>query len=142
MKGTILFCEVNLYFHSSNVGLIIDIVSELPFGGGLGSSASLSVSLAYAFLTLCEVIQLHPLYPISEDGIKQHPLTEQDLHLINDWAFQGEKIAHERPSGIDNSVITFGEFHFMLSYSLILSLFDLILFYFIYLFENNPDRFF
>ncbi|XP_012611970.1 mevalonate kinase isoform X2 [Microcebus murinus] len=34
--------------------------------------------------------------------------TEQDLELINKWAFQGERVIHGNPSGVDNAVSTWG----------------------------------
>ncbi|KAM8817324.1 mevalonate kinase isoform 1-T1 [Rhynchonycteris naso] len=83
----------------------MDIVvwSELPTGAGLGSSAAYSVCLAAALLTLCEEIP-NPL----KDGEASSRWTAEDLELINNWAFQGEKVIHGNPSGVDNAVSTWG----------------------------------
>ncbi|XP_066226805.1 mevalonate kinase isoform X1 [Saccopteryx leptura] len=83
----------------------LDIVvwSELPPGAGLGSSAAYSVCLAAALLTLCEEIP-NPL----KDGEASSRWTAEDLELINKWAFQGEKVIHGNPSGVDNAVSTWG----------------------------------
>ncbi|XP_006171278.1 mevalonate kinase isoform X2 [Tupaia chinensis] len=82
----------------------LDIVvwSELPTGAGLGSSAAYSVCLAAALLTLCEEIP----NPLKEGhGVRW---TKEDLELINKWAFQGERVIHGNPSGVDNAVSTWG----------------------------------
>ncbi|XP_009246503.2 mevalonate kinase isoform X12 [Pongo abelii] len=83
----------------------LDIIvwSELPPGAGLGSSAAYSVCLAAALLTVCEEIP-NPL----KDGDCVNRWTREDLELINKWAFQGERVIHGNPSGVDNAVSTWG----------------------------------
>ncbi|NXX96473.1 KIME kinase, partial [Centropus bengalensis] len=83
----------------------VDIVvwSELPTGAGLGSSAAYAVSLAAALLTACRAISC----PLME-GDSTARWTEEELTLINSWAFQGERVIHGNPSGVDNAVGTWG----------------------------------
>ncbi|KAG0462008.1 hypothetical protein HPP92_020484 [Vanilla planifolia] len=80
---------------------IVAVTSELPLGSGLGSSASYCVSLAAALLALSDSISV-------DDG-KNDWLTLEgsNLDLVNKWAFEGEKIIHGKPSGIDNAVSIF-----------------------------------
>ncbi|XP_047683134.1 mevalonate kinase isoform X1 [Prionailurus viverrinus] len=77
--------------------------SELPTGAGLGSSAAYSVCVASALLTACEEIP-NPL----KDGEPASRWTVEDLELINKWAFQGERVIHGNPSGVDNAVSVWG----------------------------------
>jgi mevalonate kinase len=70
--------------------------SSIPIGSGLGSSASISVCLATALLRITQ----HIPPPAS-----QNP---DVLNIINAWAFLGEKCLHGNPSGVDNTVATFG----------------------------------
>jgi mevalonate kinase len=77
-------------------GISLTIKSKLPIGGGLGSSASYCVVLAASFLTF---------YGYLENPLE---LDEKDLDLINSWAFVGEKLLHGKPSGIDNTLVTYG----------------------------------
>lgn len=78
------------------------VFSDLPLGSGMGSSASLCVSLAAALLALSDAIMIDN----SQGGWLK--LCNNDLELVNKWAFEGEKIIHGKPSGIDNTVSTFG----------------------------------
>ncbi|KAL6067698.1 hypothetical protein STEG23_031502 [Scotinomys teguina] len=83
----------------------LDIVvwSELPTGAGLGSSAAYSVCVVAALLTTCEEIT----NPLKDKGtISRWP--EEDLELINKWAYKGERVIHGNPSGVDNAVSTWG----------------------------------
>ncbi|KAI8326107.1 mevalonate kinase [Martensiomyces pterosporus] len=82
---------------SRSAGFTICVRSLLPVGAGLGSSASFNVALSAALLRLTGWLQ--------SDG-----LSAEDKKLINTWAFRGEQVAHGTPSGIDNSVATYGGF--------------------------------
>ena len=65
----------------------IIITSELPIAAGLGSSAAIAISLLRAM-----------------SAFLGHPLKPQELNTL---AFQSEQAVHGRPSGIDNTVITY-----------------------------------
>ncbi|NXR48145.1 KIME kinase, partial [Hippolais icterina] len=83
----------------------LDIVvwSELPTAAGLGSSAAYAVCLAAALLMVCGAISC-PL----QEGESTARWTEEELTLINSWAFRGEQVIHGNPSGVDNAVGTWG----------------------------------
>ncbi|XP_057970270.1 mevalonate kinase-like isoform X2 [Malania oleifera] len=78
------------------------VTSELPLGSGLGSSAAFCVSLSAALLALSDSVELDH----SHRGWLM--FGESELELVNKWAFEGEKIIHGKPSGIDNTVSTYG----------------------------------
>ncbi len=65
-----------------------EIISELPISSGLGSSAAVSVSLATSLYNF--------------QGF------ELNLEEINKVAYEAERIIHGTPSGIDNTISTFG----------------------------------
>ena len=62
--------------------------SEMPVASGLGSSAATSVAYALAYTALLG-----------------DPLGRDELLRIS---FEGERVAHGRPSGIDNTIATLG----------------------------------
>lgn len=72
--------------------------SALPIGAGLGSSASYSVCLVTAML----YTHIHLAMPTTQ------AIDLKDVETINRWAFLGEKILHGNPSGVDNTVSSFG----------------------------------
>ena len=78
------------------------VTSELPLGSGLGSSASFCVALAAALLAYTDSVSFH----VNHQGWLS--FGEKDLELVNQWAFEGEKIIHGKPSGIDNTVSAYG----------------------------------
>lgn len=78
--------------------LSFEIRSNLPIGSGLGSSASISVCISAALLILSN--------KISKDSLH----IPESLKLIDHYAFIGEKFIHGNPSGLDNNVITYGNY--------------------------------
>jgi len=67
--------------------------SEIPYGVGMGSSAALAVVYAATLLAISR---------------KSFSLSRQNRKLINEIAYQQEKINHGNPSGVDNTIITYG----------------------------------
>ena len=74
---------------SSQSQLNLEVRSEIPIGAGLGSSAAFSVCLVGCFYLL------------------QHEKINQNS--INQLSYQVECIFHGTPSGIDNTISTYGQ---------------------------------
>ncbi|XP_060927504.1 mevalonate kinase [Limanda limanda] len=103
--ATIAFLYIYLSVFGSGElpSLTVSVWSELPTGAGLGSSAAFTVCLAAALLCASGAIPS----PLKEwDHTARW--RQEDLELINSWAFQGETIIHGNPSGVDNAVGTWG----------------------------------
>jgi len=73
----------------SDQGMRIEVFPDVPRGMGMGGSAALAVAIIRA-------LDLH--YRLG--------LTDEE---INDLAYQSEKVAHGQPSGIDNTIATYGK---------------------------------
>ena len=70
-------------------GMRIEVFPDVPRGMGMGGSAALAVAVIRA--------------------INQHFNVGLNEQQINDFAFESEKTAHGQPSGIDNTMATFGQ---------------------------------
>lgn len=77
-----------LAMNKKPVGINLEIESEIPISSGLGSSAAVSVAAIKSISNLFE----------------QNLIDKE----ISDLAYQSEIIAHGTPSGIDNSIATYG----------------------------------
>lgn len=75
----------------------VHLSTELMVSAGLGSSASFAVSLAACFLH----------WSLLQKG-KHDVFNKDELDKISKYALNCERIMHESPSGIDNSVCTYG----------------------------------
>jgi len=72
----------------NNKGMTIEVFSDIPRGMGLGGSAAIAVAI---------IKSLNNHYSLN--------LSDQE---INSMAFESEKVAHGNPSGIDNTMATYG----------------------------------
>ena len=79
-------------------GFELEIKTDILLASGLGSSASFSTCLASFFLVISNALS------------NETKFTETDLDLINEHAFHVEKLFHGKPSGIDNTVSTYGRY--------------------------------
>ena len=95
-----LFCRIVDVGHTTACLGEYRITSQLPIGAGLGSSASVSVIIATALLILVDKVQL-PDCLNAEERLAA-------LSRINRWAYVGEQVIHGTPSGVDNTVATYG----------------------------------
>lgn len=77
------------------LGLRIWIDSEIPVGVGMGSSAAVAVATVGGLFSFFKKIE---------------SFSFEDKKLINKIAFEVEKKIHLTPSGVDNTISTFGGF--------------------------------
>jgi len=70
----------------------LEIISDIPRGACMGSSAALGVGIVTAFL-------------VATSGN-----SKLDHRLINELAYKVDKFQHGNPSGVDTSTVTFGGF--------------------------------
>lgn len=85
----------------SNLTLSFEIIidTDISIGAGCGSSASFGVCLSAGFFTIASIIK-------SEEFDN---FNDEMLAKISQWAFDSEVLMHERPSGIDNTICTYGK---------------------------------
>ncbi|XP_033339663.1 mevalonate kinase [Megalopta genalis] len=75
----------------------IQLTTEISIGSGLGSSASFAVCIAACFLHWSH---------LQKNIFKA--FDNSDLETISKYALSSERIMHGHPSGIDNSICTYG----------------------------------
>ena len=106
-KSLALISFLHLYFSilPDPLPISVSVNSDMPTGAGLGSSAAYAVCLATALLKVSKTLDVDCLSSSND-------LNSTDCQNIRDkickWAFCSEQIVHGSPSGIDNSICTYG----------------------------------
>ncbi|XP_052868245.1 uncharacterized protein LOC128274177 [Anopheles cruzii] len=93
---------------TGRAGFRLALRSTMSIGAGLGSSASYGVCLAAGAYVLSRILKGTLTQAAIGHGftLQQSP---ELLAKISGWAFDSEIIMHEKPSGIDNMVCTYGQ---------------------------------
>lgn len=88
-------------------GFTIEFNSSIPIGAGLGSSAAFAVCVSAAFY-IYTMAQVQPNFAKTFNETASMDDREQLNNTVSSWAFLSERIMHGTPSGLDNTVCTFG----------------------------------
>ncbi|CAM9851131.1 unnamed protein product, partial [Chrysoparadoxa australica] len=95
---------------------VLAISAGLPVGSGLGSSAAFCVASATALMELRAKLEGEAagdsstagMPVVAMGGVQGRVPNSERLSLINSWAFAAETVIHGTPSGLDNTVSTYG----------------------------------
>lgn len=88
-------------------GFSLDFESHIPTGAGLGSSAAYAICVAGAFY----VYTLLHSQPAFVKNFNETATEDEKFFLkntVSTWAYLSERLMHGTPSGLDNTVCTFG----------------------------------
>lgn len=88
-------------------GFTIQFKSEIPIGAGLGSSAAFGVCISAAFYMYTMSLTQPNFVKTFNDSASPEERDELN-NVVSSWAFLCERIMHGTPSGLDNTVCTFG----------------------------------
>lgn len=88
-------------------GFALTFKSQITTGAGLGSSASFAVCLAAAFYAYT-LTRANPTFAAEFQQSLSDDEKQFFLNTISSWAFLSERIMHGNPSGLDNTICTFG----------------------------------
>jgi mevalonate kinase len=99
----------NEYESTTRPSFTLTIRATLPVGAGLGSSAAFSVCTTTALMLITGRISSSPSDSSSSSSPQELGRLPKSLaDAVNVYAFLSEKILHGNPSGVDNSVATYG----------------------------------
>ena len=106
-SSCLVFLIMFACLYQSRHPVVCDITSQLPMSAGLGSSASYCSALAAAFWSLSRLSQSES-EPTKTDITATAANLPIDSEVVNAWSYEGERVLHGTPSGVDNSAIVHG----------------------------------